>query len=172
MQTPRPGCATCTTTSVATAAGRPFDSAWCLVCEVCEVCRLTVDCVDCRYFLYFVFLGDARRSELSPCNAPAAGPLVPQRPHPLSTASSMRHTRPQRHNQGYRTISRHLHTALRNVPFLRSTPRSRGGCVTYACIRICHSQLADCAIRPSHTSGHSQPLAFSTAPVKVLFGFG
>ena len=45
--------------------GRPFDSAWCLVCEVC---RLTVDCVDCRCFLSFVFLGDARRLELSPCN--------------------------------------------------------------------------------------------------------
>ena len=45
--------------------GYPFDSAWCLVCEVC---RLTVDCVDCRYFLSFVFLGGARRLELSPCS--------------------------------------------------------------------------------------------------------
>ena len=43
----------------------PFDSAWCLVCEVC---RLTVDCVDCRCFLYFLFLGGARRLELSPFN--------------------------------------------------------------------------------------------------------
>ena len=42
------------------------DSAWCLVCEVC---RLTVDCVTaCRCFLSFVFLGGARRLELSPCN--------------------------------------------------------------------------------------------------------
>ena len=45
--------------------GCPFDSAWCLVCEVC---RLTVDWVDCRYFLSFVFLGGARRLELSTCN--------------------------------------------------------------------------------------------------------
>ena len=45
--------------------GCPFYSAWCLVGEVC---RLTVDCVDCRCFLSFVFLGGARRLELSPCN--------------------------------------------------------------------------------------------------------
>ena len=45
-------------------SGCPFDSAWCLVREVC---RLTVDWVDCRCFLSFVFLGGARRLELSPC---------------------------------------------------------------------------------------------------------
>ena len=45
--------------------GCPFDSAWCFVCEVC---RLTVDWVDCRCFLSFVFLGGARRLELSPCD--------------------------------------------------------------------------------------------------------
>ena len=45
--------------------GCTFDSAWCLVCEVC---RLTVHCVDCRCSLSFVFLGCARRLELSPCN--------------------------------------------------------------------------------------------------------
>ena len=45
--------------------GCPFVSAWCLVCEVC---RLTVDWVGCRRFLSFVFLGGARRFELSPCN--------------------------------------------------------------------------------------------------------
>ena len=43
----------------------PFDSAWCLVCELC---RLTAVWVDCRCFLSFVFLGGARRLELSPCN--------------------------------------------------------------------------------------------------------
>ena len=45
--------------------GCPFGSAWCLVCEVC---RLTLDWVDCRSFLSFVFLGGARRLELSPFN--------------------------------------------------------------------------------------------------------
>ena len=45
--------------------GCPFDSAWCLVCELC---RSTVNWVDCRCFLSFVFLGGARRLELSPCN--------------------------------------------------------------------------------------------------------
>ena len=43
----------------------PFDCAWRLVSEVC---RLTVDCVDCKCFLSFVFLGGARRLELSPWN--------------------------------------------------------------------------------------------------------
>ena len=43
--------------------GCPFYSAWCLVCAVCQ---LTVDWVDCRWFLSFVFLGGARRLELSP----------------------------------------------------------------------------------------------------------
>ena len=43
----------------------PFDSAWYFVCEVC---RLTVDWVDCKCLLSFVFLGGARRLELSPCN--------------------------------------------------------------------------------------------------------
>ena len=33
-----------------------------------EVCRLTVDWIDCRCFLAFVFLGGARRLELSSCN--------------------------------------------------------------------------------------------------------
>ena len=47
------------------AAGSPFDNAWCLVCEVW---RLTVDWVDCRCLLSFVFLGGARRLMLSPCN--------------------------------------------------------------------------------------------------------
>ena len=47
--------------------GCPFDSAWFLVCEVC---RLTAVWVDCRCFLSFVFLGGARRLELSPCNTP------------------------------------------------------------------------------------------------------
>ena len=42
-----------------------FDSAWCLVCEVC---RLKGDWVECRCFLSFVFLGGARRLELSPCD--------------------------------------------------------------------------------------------------------
>ena len=45
--------------------GCPFDIAWCLVCVVY---RLTVDWLDCRCFLSFVFLGDARRLDLSPCN--------------------------------------------------------------------------------------------------------
>ena len=47
--------------------GCPFDSAWCLVCEVCQ---LAVDWVDCRCFLSFVFLGGARRLEISPRNTP------------------------------------------------------------------------------------------------------
>ena len=42
-----------------------FDIAWCLVSEVC---RLMVDWVDCRCFLSFVFVGGARRLELSPCH--------------------------------------------------------------------------------------------------------
>ena len=54
-----------------------FDSAWCLVCEVC---RLTVDCVDSRCFLSFVFLGGARRLELSPCNTHM--PQYPPSPPP------------------------------------------------------------------------------------------
>ena len=54
--------------------GCPFDSAWCLVCEVR---RLTVEWVDCRCFLSSVFLGGARRLELSPCNTNAAS--APQR---------------------------------------------------------------------------------------------
>ena len=45
--------------------GCRFDGAWCLVCEVC---RLTIDWVDCTCFLSFVFLGGARRLELSPCS--------------------------------------------------------------------------------------------------------
>ena len=40
----------------------PFDGALCLVCELC---RLAVVCVDCRYSMCFVFLGGARRLELS-----------------------------------------------------------------------------------------------------------
>ena len=44
--------------------GCPFDTAWCLVCELC---RLTVVWVGCRCFLS-LFLGGARRLELSPCN--------------------------------------------------------------------------------------------------------
>ena len=51
--------------------GCPFDSAWCLVCEVCQ---LTVDWVDCKCFLSFVFLGGARRLELSPCNTTRTTP--------------------------------------------------------------------------------------------------
>ena len=61
------GCAEACTAAVLLGIMRipgPFDSAWCFVCEVF---RLTVDCVDCRCFLSFVFLGDARRLELSPC---------------------------------------------------------------------------------------------------------
>ena len=54
-------------------------------------------CVDCRYFLSFVFLGDARRLELSPCNTSydsvardlnvivdADAGVPPARPPPLS----------------------------------------------------------------------------------------
>ena len=45
--------------------GCPFGSAWCLVCA-----RFAgwADWVHCRCFLSFVFLGDARRLDLSPCN--------------------------------------------------------------------------------------------------------
>ena len=35
-------------------------------------CVRWADWVDCRCFLYFVFLGDARRLELSPCNTEKA----------------------------------------------------------------------------------------------------
>ena len=45
--------------------GCPFDSAWCLVSELC---RMTVVWVDYRCSLSFLFLGGARRLELSPCN--------------------------------------------------------------------------------------------------------
>ena len=53
--------------------GYPFNSAWCLVCEVR---RLTVDWVDCGCFLSFVFLGGARRLELSPCHTLAVSKLT------------------------------------------------------------------------------------------------
>ena len=45
--------------------GCPVGGAWCLVCELC---RLAVICVDCRCSLSYVFLGGARRLELSPFN--------------------------------------------------------------------------------------------------------
>ena len=45
--------------------GYPLESAWCLVSELC---RLTVVWADCRCVLSLVFLGGARRLELSPCN--------------------------------------------------------------------------------------------------------
>ena len=54
--------------------GCPFDSAGCLVCQVC---RLTVDCVDFRCFLSFIFLGGARRLELSPCVTQTISQAVP-----------------------------------------------------------------------------------------------
>ena len=47
--------------------GCPFASAS-SGCLVSEVCWLMVDWVDCRCFLSLVFLGGARRLELSPCN--------------------------------------------------------------------------------------------------------
>ena len=43
---------------------------------VCEVCRLTVGRVDCRCFLSFVFLGGARRLDLSPCNTCASASVL------------------------------------------------------------------------------------------------
>ena len=52
-------------TGVMRLPGCPFDSVWCLVCELC---RLTVDWVDSRCPLSFVFLGGARRLQLSPCH--------------------------------------------------------------------------------------------------------
>ena len=45
--------------------GLLFRYCWCLVCELC---LLTAVWVDCRCVLSFVFLGGARRMELSPCN--------------------------------------------------------------------------------------------------------
>ena len=110
-------CTVAVVTGVMRLPGCPFDSAWCLVCEVC---RLTVDCVDCRCFLSFVFLGGARRLELSPCNtrhinAIAQPPQFPQAAGIQSLPASLDGT-----SVPVTSTSPHVH-----VPTHCSQPQSR-----------------------------------------------